>query len=868
MLLMARSRSKRNRAAPPSDPKETEGRAREFLERGKWRKARDLIKPLFKTNHERYKPLLIEANIGLGREMLAKGLVKEAEQVVEYLADIASPAQIAALKIEVQTASGDDAAVDASEILKALNDPNAEVPEGDRIRLADQTMLASQVEEEGAETSGSQAEVAAIWRALLAVTQSDWEAVATQLRKVPRRSAFSHWALFAKGLAALYSSDTTKAARCFDGLPKESVPGRAGRVFGLIAGTSPLDARNPALPEVAALCQLVSAAIKPERLREANGAWARGQLPRAYKLLQDCCASFPSCDSNLEGALSEFFFHAPFSISETDRDKLSSFFDDRMMRRKWRSACEEFLMRRMFVLIDHPCMPEPNLRNGWGRVLELHETIHGPNPRLASAGYAWLGKQLAEPIRSFFSWGRQEERMRDAAGAIEALQSSIDLDPENLGAHLDLCRVYDGLKQHSERNRLLDKMSERFPNEKQVLLWAAEQCVRRKAFTKGMKYLDRAREIDPLDPEIARFSRDAHRQWALNYFRKGQPEKARQALAPVDKTLTDSTEDLERCRWAELIRRGIMESQWGDRDQSKGLLDEAQTRAPFLSAFLFFAHLTERHYSKKSRNFSKFLAALHKTARKQPTLAQSLVLLGILEHWQSQPKSPRLLGEQQILAGTIEAAHEQPFALEEGVEIIERTRGLYLANRPLAMIIHKALKKDPAHPRFRLYLIDPDWFPSLDDGPVDVDELKDIIAEADRRHDEVALRRAQALLRSVERAAEMTPPYLPVFDPFEDDEVDDDFDADDPDAWNEPAESLQTSGAGAEDPEYSEEVEELLSLLKKASPQEINELRRLWSERLPEGFFDKLLDAARPSEVPPRPRAPQPEPDPNQLDLF
>ncbi|MGH7967432.1 MAG: hypothetical protein ACREIC_01760, partial [Limisphaerales bacterium] len=53
--------------------KAAEQRGREFLAQGRWRKARDEFKPLVKADRARYLPLLIEANVGLVREMISKG---------------------------------------------------------------------------------------------------------------------------------------------------------------------------------------------------------------------------------------------------------------------------------------------------------------------------------------------------------------------------------------------------------------------------------------------------------------------------------------------------------------------------------------------------------------------------------------------------------------------------------------------------------------------------------------------------------------------------------------------------------------------------------------------------------------------------
>src|SRR5579863_915723 len=84
-----------------------ERRVREFLAAGRFRKARDEIKLLCKIDRPKYLPLLIEANQGLAGEMLAKGQVSEARQVIAYLRTIASPADVRAVELEIAVKSND-----------------------------------------------------------------------------------------------------------------------------------------------------------------------------------------------------------------------------------------------------------------------------------------------------------------------------------------------------------------------------------------------------------------------------------------------------------------------------------------------------------------------------------------------------------------------------------------------------------------------------------------------------------------------------------------------------------------------------------------------------------------------------------------
>jgi len=117
-----------------------EGRARDFLAKGQWRKARDEIKPLAKIDRPRYLPLLIQANVGLSREMIAKGQIPEAQQVLAYLATIASPDQLRAVELEL--AGRSQSTPDAlGKVLSALADHVSPLPQADQIRLADQAVL-------------------------------------------------------------------------------------------------------------------------------------------------------------------------------------------------------------------------------------------------------------------------------------------------------------------------------------------------------------------------------------------------------------------------------------------------------------------------------------------------------------------------------------------------------------------------------------------------------------------------------------------------------------------------------------------------------------------------------------------------------
>jgi hypothetical protein len=125
---------------PPSAV--AEQRAREFLAQAKWRKARDELDPLVKADRERYLLLLIQANLGPAREMMAKGQVAEAQQVLSCLAMIAPAAQLRGIELELAGKSG---APEASfpKFVAALADPNACVVSSKQLDISLWALLAA-----------------------------------------------------------------------------------------------------------------------------------------------------------------------------------------------------------------------------------------------------------------------------------------------------------------------------------------------------------------------------------------------------------------------------------------------------------------------------------------------------------------------------------------------------------------------------------------------------------------------------------------------------------------------------------------------------------------------------------------------------
>ncbi len=847
-----------------------EQRAREFLAQAKWRKARDELKPLVKLDRVRYLSLLIQANLGLVRELMAKGLVADAQPILAYLATIAPAEQLRAVELEMAGKTGKHTDI-LPRCVAALCEASLQLPASERCSLADQTILAFQDVPDATDPACVRlaAEVRAVHDALLAISMQQWERATEALRSISHRSAFSHWTVFLKGVMAFHGGDTARAARCFAGLPPNSVTAKASQTYLLLAGRMPLAKQGQPIPEpvLDAACRLAGYASAGRVLLRAEQHWKAGRHTESYRSVRDTVAQFPTESGDWLGALTEFYFRAAHSMSEADSREYLRFFDNLQSRRAAKNGVEEMLSLRLFALTYARGGDSMTLRSDWEGYLRLLDRLHQPNPRRASIGYGWLGEHLAQPGSSFGLFRARTDSLRDPDGALKCLQKAIALDPNNLPAHLTLVAVYGKLAKISERNRLLDEMSERFPEEKPVLLEAARRCLDRKAFVKGLDFLKRARQIDRIDPAIPELIVTARHQLARQYFQQHRVEKGRQALAETEEFLTDHPDDFQRNRWTARLHHGLLERLYGDAAAGEVQLSEARTRSPFPAAFALFAHLAHRACVLDRRSASPFLDELRTALKNSPSAARAVLLRRLLQFWINAAEKLDLRAEEGWLRSYVKAAAKAPFTREEARQLIEIPDNKLVYESPhesaLLLFVKKVLRDDPQDPLFRLYehTLRTSW---LEASPQAHAKLESILEEAVRRRDDHTTQRVRKMLKLLDQPP--LPPLGPLGPDFDEPE---DFDEGPPD-FGKPF--------PGNSPKDLEQIEILMEMLLNASEPELRNPRKRRPKGKPDAMLDPVIEAARKGllmlsplkPAPPKslPAPPPPPPDPNQFNLL
>jgi tetratricopeptide (TPR) repeat protein len=827
--------------APPADPLAEPVRA--LLAAGRWRKARDAAKLLCKRDRARYLSLLIEANLGLARELATRKLGAEAEQVLAYLKTIAPPEVLAGLDVELACLRGDKEALRVR-ALRLLAESGSGETTRERVRLADDAVLAFNPvsAEEGTEQSLA-AELQAVHRALEAVCTGGFEQALELVRPLARDSAFSHWVRWVKGVIAFYRGDRTRAARCFAELPVDSVPARAAAGYRLLMTEPDPDGERPGDGELAAACHLLGRPSLAGALAKADALWREGKPDNAYDCLRRTIPEFPRTGPDPIGALSDFCFNSVDSMAERQGDRMLHLLERLGLHHKARSDSELALSLKAICLQEGRFMPSKILEDKWTEYLKLLNRLHGPDPLRDSLGYAWLGEHLGEHLdwedesANPFSFFERDPDPKAKKRAVAALTRAAELDPSNVEPQLKLCELHAKLGQSSERNRLLDEMTARFPDRKEVLLLAGSGCIERQAFKKGIDYLERARELDPIDPRIPLQLAVGRIERAVDQYRARRLESARETWAGLDELVLETPNDLTRSRWAVLARQGMLECCFGDPVLGESRLAEARAASPSAEAFLFHTHFVQSVYAPKQRGtwLDEFVAYSRNGAR----VAHARLLVSIFHYWKHLLKT-HSNNEEVKLHEYIRQAVRTPFTRDEAARLLFSMPPSSEWNRALKPMITKVLAQDPKDPPFRLFQQLHAHAPTdAADYQRILNELQSIVEEAHQRRDDDIAKAAQSQIRDLKRRWA----HLTDFQDFGDDPDSDDED----EIWDpfpgpkaaegpDPA-SLDFNGAAA--------CKDIIEMIANASPGQIKELKRNPPPGIPREILDSFIRAAR-----------------------
>lgn len=519
----------------------------EFLRSGKFRKARDAFKSLNKSQSARALPLLIEANLGLANEMISKGMVSEADQVMAYLKTIAPPSYDLSLSATSPKAnSGSDAwsamVPLAAQRLESFTDP------AEGIRAADEIILGA--------TSPDHADHADAKAILTALEIGYGSANSAQtpelLRTVPRASPFSHWVFFFKGMTALEAGDRARAADCFRRVPESSLLTPSIPALLTICGEPA--AASPAPRTVHALCAWAGHPKIAAPLLQVEPLWRKQQYSKAFTLLAKKVPKlFRWGTRDFKADLTRFLTTRLVHSLAHEYDYPEALLSYAM---KSRTAASVAVAPAFFglKLDDFAQCAHKHFQS----VLTNLETMANGvslSPAMRSQIFTRFGEMYLTAIK------KNPGDPCNPPNAKLALEEAIKQDPGNLRAWLMLCDLLAMGKDTPAYNRFLDDLTKRFPNQKEVLIRNGDCCNSRKTYTKALRNFKNAAEIDSVDPRIRRGIVRAQLGIAENAYKKGNFSKV--DWDSIESFAAPGMACRETSVWRLRVRRIILDACYG-----------------------------------------------------------------------------------------------------------------------------------------------------------------------------------------------------------------------------------------------------------------------------------------------------------------
>ncbi len=566
----------------------------DWMRDGRWRKARDAAKDLWKRDRARYLPLLVESNVGLVREMLGKGLVKEAGTVVDYLQTLAPAALIVTLRAEMAAPPGKRIAGDSVPgegaigwaLALRVDGTAAEISPADLATVDQLVADAYQPPATGDERATQlAAELAAVRAACDATGDGRWDETREALRALPRQSIFRHWRLFLRGVRCVFEDDEETARQCFGELPPGGALARAARAFD-----PALLAPGPVAPATARIPFYLAATGQPAAwsgpILAASVAWKAGKRLKAFQEMHSGMKGvFPSQQADLPAVLTEAVLPYRSGMSDADFEYSMHLADhfgifDESKRRHLPEVLLTIL--RPMCVTDVGEIPPADLDRSWRMVIDAWKRGEGEASLRDSMAWQWLGEMLCKPFKNSYGMDAfSEPRGADFAKARKALEKAVDCDPENEAAWLSLLKRQADAKSH---NQMLGELVKRFPGNKTILVKAGNHALERKAYDKSLAALRAGLALDPLDKEVKQSMLIALVLQAREYLRKGRP------LAAIWAEMEPLLEDRPGrgfymlARWISRVRQLVLEP---DGDSARQARADAERLAPSTVERLF-----------------------------------------------------------------------------------------------------------------------------------------------------------------------------------------------------------------------------------------------------------------------------------------
>ena len=758
-----------------------EEKATHCLNSHNYRKAREYFKKLCAIDRDRYLKGLVESLNGLVLQVTDAGKINEAKSLLKQIKKLGNAQADGKVEVMLALKEG-DLKKGAEAALRYISDAGDNSWQEFK-RVADALVLGYHDDiSQKLSRFAFYTDLQAIHTALRMVTEKEYDNAATLLRQVSFSSPFSHWKLFIKGLCAFYKGEDIKAQKSFELLPADSMLINAAIPYLiLIEGSEALLRHYKDIELLRQTCVLAGKEELADILPRAEYLWRTSRFRDSFKHVRAGLKGFPSNNSGISHTLTHFYFNAPHHLQPGQKKKLSDFFLKILNSGKARNDTETFMIiRNVALFAEEEDIADNDLARIWEDVLLYLNGSQAEKKKLMAIVYSHIGdifsQEEVEPPSFFSFFGRRKPNhpvLRNKGLACKYYEQCLNLNPYDRDVQFAFLRLYEKTGQRSLINRKLDEIIRLFPDDKEALQKAGHRCIERKAFQKGLKYLTRAVELDPLDNKLREIFILGSIKTALNHAKKMQVDRFRKMLPTVLAGGLDNSDDFNRGHACLYARWANFELLNNNPEEAETLMSRAYNSTSSGLRLSYFNSLIARVYGVDN----KYLKKIEKDAQKAfsgKALPEKAVMFAdiILYCWEF-PCLPWLKKEVRRVNAYAMNAAKNNCTREQALFIINFAMNQDNENPKLAeKYIEKMLKKNPGDPLFLFYRYEmrPHDFFSGPPTSHDLEELRNILSLAEKENDAELVNKIRNKLNHLEKMN----PFFDGFNGIDDDDDDND----------------------------------------------------------------------------------------------
>ncbi len=789
---------------------ELEAQAAESFKTGNLRQAVSAAQHLCERNREHYEPLLCRARVALVEVLLNKGKMSQARTAFAPLKAMPPTPEIDDLALHLARESGDFISVadTAVRLLTSAAREDDDCHRLQKLRAADVLVLSFADFPASLATGHPElaAELRQVHQALELVCQQSYNEALAAVISLGRRSLFAPWRLYIKGLVAFYRGEDEKAREAFARLPEDSwLSGAASPFLLLLLPLDNVRCRQLAKDEARLrdVCLLAGQPELADILPRANYLWMTGRHRDSFRYLHRSRIKFPTETPNIYGSLTRFYYNAVFSLGNEAAESYIDFVLEKATKNPEKNQIMILQGLRIAVLYF-----EPEDEDGcevislWQDFIRLQQHFYGENKRLTSMIYAHLGEFFAremvdEPGMDPFQLLRHPDHRSDEKEFFDPEEAeryfllSVEEDAENRQAWLALLDLYDGAGWKSKRNRLLDDIVKRFPDDQETLLKAGTGCWERKALHKGRKYFQRALELNPQDAFLQEKFLLVTAALAHDQVCKGHVDACHSLLAEVMEVARPELDNIS-CGFSYLLGRwSVFFLMVNEEREAWDCYERARSLAPNPDKFLYFTWV----YGLSQGLGSRSLSPLKKPLQKLFAAASTETALDFLEVFKygcrllenEKYTSPRLESEEKqlrkLLAKTMRNADNRQvlevieYALDDAID----------GKRLIRACLHRFKAINARSPYYLFYeYVARHMIKEKPPQPEDIVLFREILVLAEETRDQVLIGRVKGQLERFESLVKMYERFKEFSDDPDDYVDEEDLDADVGGGWRMP----------------------------------------------------------------------------------